>query len=90
MTFRQFACNNVLRNKRTYAAFFLSSVFSVMIFFVYAMFIFHPEIADEEIHSSVATGMMVAEYIIFLFAFFFLFYCVVCLPQLMYNLRNSR
>lgn len=76
MTFRQFACNNVLRNKRTYAAFFLSSVFSVMIFFVYAMFIFHPEIVDEEIHGSVATGMMVAEYIIFLFAFFFLFYCV--------------
>ncbi|QRG68198.1 FtsX-like permease family protein [Brevibacillus choshinensis] len=76
MTFRQFACNNVLRNKRTYAAFFLSSVFSVMIFFVYAMFIFHPGIADEEIHGSVATGMMVAEYIIFLFAFFFLFYCV--------------
>lgn len=76
MTFRQFASNNVLRNKRIYAAFFLSSVFSVMIFFVYAMFIFHPGIADEEIHGSVATGMMVAEYIIFLFAFFFLFYCV--------------
>ncbi|MGG4492822.1 FtsX-like permease family protein [Brevibacillus reuszeri] len=76
MTFRQFACNNVLRNKRTYAAFFLSSVFSVMIFFVYAMFIYHPAIADEEIHESVATGMMVAEYIIFLFSFFFLFYCV--------------
>lgn len=76
MTFRQFACNNVIRNKRTYAAFFLSSVFSVMIFFVYAMFIFHPGIADEEIHGSVATGMIVAEYIIFLFAFFFLFYCV--------------
>ncbi|MFP3422309.1 ABC transporter permease, partial [Bacillus sp. SIMBA_161] len=76
MTFRQFACNNVLRNKRTYAAFFLSSVLSGMIFFVYAMFIFHPAIADEEIHESVATGMMVAEYIIFLFSFFFLFYCV--------------
>ncbi|TGU57675.1 hypothetical protein EN829_068805, partial [Mesorhizobium sp. M00.F.Ca.ET.186.01.1.1] len=61
MTFRQFACNNVLRNKRTYAAFFMSSVFSVMIFFVYAMFIFHPGIVGEEIHESVATGMIVAE-----------------------------
>lgn len=76
MTFRQFACNNVLRNKRTYAAFFMSSVFSVMIFFVYAMFIFHPGIVGEEIHESVATGMIVAEYVIFLFSFFFLFYCV--------------
>ncbi|MED1724860.1 FtsX-like permease family protein [Brevibacillus parabrevis] len=76
MTFRQFACNNVLRNKRTYAAFFMSSVFSVMIFFVYAMFIFHPGIVGEEIHESVATGMIVAEYVIYLFSFFFLFYCV--------------
>lgn len=76
MTFRQFAFNNVTRNKRTYAAFFLSSVFSVMIFFIYAMFIFHPGIVDEEINASVATGMMVAEYVIFLFAFFFLLYCV--------------
>ena len=76
MTFRQFAYNNVWRNKRTYAAFFFSSVFSVMIFFVYAMFIFHPGIDSEAIHGSVATGMIIAEYIIYLFAFFFLFYCV--------------
>jgi putative ABC transport system permease protein len=76
MTFRQFACNNVSRNKRTYAAFFLSSVFSVMIFFIYAMFIFHPEIENGEINANVAQGMMVAEYIIYLFSFFFLFYCV--------------
>jgi putative ABC transport system permease protein len=76
MTFRQFACNNVSRNKRTYAAFFLSSVFSVMIFFIYAMFIFHPEIENGEINANVAKGMMVAEYIIYLFSFFFLFYCV--------------
>ncbi|MFG0216160.1 FtsX-like permease family protein [Brevibacillus porteri] len=76
MTFRQFACNNVVRNKRMYAAFFMSSVFSVLIFFVYAMFIFHPEIIGQEIHESVATGMMAAEYVIFLFSFFFLFYCV--------------
>lgn len=76
MTFRQFACNSVVRNKRMYAAFFMSSVFSVLIFFVYAMFIFHPEIVGQEIHESVATGMMAAEYVIFLFSFFFLFYCV--------------
>ena len=76
MTFLRFAYNNVVRDKRTYAAFFFSSVFSVMIFFVYAMFIFHPAIEYEEIHVSVATGMVVAEYVIFLFAFFFLLYCV--------------
>ncbi|USG66387.1 ABC transporter permease [Brevibacillus ruminantium] len=76
MTFRQFAFNNVSRNKRTYAAFFLSSVFSVMIFFIYAMFIYHPGVDSGQVHRYVAEGMKAAEYIIFLFAFFFLFYCV--------------
>ncbi|UFJ43009.1 ABC transporter permease [Brevibacillus humidisoli] len=76
MTFRQFAYNNVTRSKRTYAAFFFSSVFSVMIFFMYAMFIYHPGIEHGEIHSSAAKGMEAAEYIIYLFAFFFLFYSV--------------
>ncbi|MBR8658949.1 MULTISPECIES: FtsX-like permease family protein [unclassified Brevibacillus] len=76
MTFRQFAFKNVSRNKRTYAAFFISSVFSVMIFFIYAMFIFHPEIKNGNINANVKIGMIVAEYIIYLFSFFFLFYCV--------------
>ena len=32
MSFRQLAWNNVKRNSRAYAAYFLSSTFSVMIF----------------------------------------------------------
>src|SRR5699024_8938130 len=36
MTFRQFAMNNVLRNKRIYAAYFLASIFSVMVFFTFS------------------------------------------------------
>ncbi|MGD8190783.1 FtsX-like permease family protein [Brevibacillus ginsengisoli] len=76
MTFRQFAFNNVTRNKRMYAAFFLSSVFCVMIFFMYAMFIFHPGIVNGKIHWSAAIGMGVAQYVIYLFAFLFLFYSV--------------
>lgn len=76
MTFRQFAFNNVNRNKRMYAAFFLSSVFCVMVFFMYGMFIFHPGIENGEIHWSAAIGMGVAQYVIYLFAFCFLFYSV--------------
>ena len=53
MTFRQFAFRNVLRNKRTYAAYFLSSAFSVMIFFVCALFLFHPSIAGEMFYPVV-------------------------------------
>ncbi|WP_429782110.1 hypothetical protein, partial [Bacillus tropicus] len=43
MTFRQFAFNNIFRNKRTYAGHFLSSAFSIMIFFTYALLLFHPD-----------------------------------------------
>jgi len=74
MTFRQFAFNNVLRNKRTYAAYFLSSAFSVMVFFVYAVFAFHPDIASGKINPHIATGMHFAEGLIYVFSFFFVLY----------------
>ncbi|MCG5104562.1 ABC transporter permease [Oceanobacillus alkalisoli] len=69
MTFRQFAFNNVLRNKRIYAAYFLSSLFSVMVFFVYGIFAFHP--ALKEVHPSVTVGLHFAEGIIYVFSFIF-------------------
>ncbi len=46
VTFRQFAYRNVVRNLRIYAAFFMASVFSVMVFFLYSMLLFHPTIED--------------------------------------------
>lgn len=76
MTFRQFAFRNVSRNRRTYAAFFLSSAFSVMIFFIYAAFIFHPEIQNAAFNWSAVTAITVAEYMIYLFSVFFVFYSV--------------
>ncbi|MGG1876446.1 ABC transporter permease [Paenibacillus campinasensis] len=82
MNFRQFAVNNVLRSKRTYIAHFLSSAFSVMIFFVYGLLAFHPQIEDG-IGASSGTlsmlgtmGMNVAQYIVYIFSFFFLLYSV--------------
>ncbi len=76
MTFRQFAFNNVFRNKRTYAAYFLSSAFSVMVFFVYAMFVFHPGV-EQGVHKElVVAGMKLAEYVIYIFSFFFVLYSV--------------
>jgi putative ABC transport system permease protein len=74
MTFRQFAFNNVLRNKRTYAAYFFSSAFSVMVFFVYAVFAFHPGLSGGSLNIHVAQGMFVAEAIIYVFSFFFVLY----------------
>ncbi|MHA6253455.1 ABC transporter permease [Oceanobacillus sp. CAU 1775] len=69
MTFRQFAFNNVIRNKRIYAAYFLSSLFSVLVFFVYAIFAFHPGLT--EVHPSVSIGLHFAEGIIYVFSFIF-------------------
>ncbi|WP_219836804.1 FtsX-like permease family protein [Paenibacillus sp. R14(2021)] len=82
MSFRQFAILNVLRNKRVYLAYFLSSAFSVMIFFTYALLLFHPDLQGELVasHDTLSLlgtmGMKVSEVIIFVFSFFFLLYSV--------------
>ncbi|PGS77497.1 ABC transporter permease [Bacillus cereus] len=82
MTFQQFAFNNIMRSKRTYAAHFLSSTFSVMVFFIYALLFFHPGL-QEELASTSKTmsklgtmGMQISQYLIFIFSFFFLLYSV--------------
>jgi putative ABC transport system permease protein len=74
MTFRQFAFNNVKRSFGRYAAYFFSSAFAVTVFFMYAAFIFHPDVVNGTIRPSVRRGMVSAEVIIFLFAIFFTFY----------------
>ncbi|MGX6444665.1 FtsX-like permease family protein [Neobacillus sp. K501] len=76
MTFRQFAFRNVVRNKRTYAAYFLSSAFSVLIFFVYALFIFHPDIKEGVTASTAIQLMASAEVIMYVFSFLFVLYSV--------------
>ncbi|NIL29103.1 FtsX-like permease family protein [Bacillus thuringiensis] len=82
MTFRQFAFNNIMRSKRTYAAHFLSSTFSVMVFFTYALLLFHPGLQGELASTSVTMsklgtmGMKISQYLIFIFSFFFLLYSV--------------
>ena len=47
MTLLQFAFNNVKRNTRVYLAYFLSSVFTIMVFFAFAVNLFHPVIASK-------------------------------------------
>lgn len=74
MTFRQFAFNNVLRNKRLYIAYFLSSMFTVMVFFTFAIFSFHPTFSEGSINQNALFGMTVAGGIIYVFSFFFILY----------------
>ncbi|MFD1851362.1 ABC transporter permease [Oceanobacillus bengalensis] len=76
MTFRQFAFKNVTRNKRLYAAYFLSILFTVMVFFTFAIFSFHPVLSADGFNSSVTKGMNIAGGIIYVFSFFFILYAM--------------
>src|SRR5699024_9240065 len=74
VNFRQFAFKNVIRNKRLYIAYFLSSMFKVMVFFVFAMFAFHPIFMSGSIRWEALYGMGIAGGIIYIFSFFFVLY----------------
>lgn len=74
MTFLQFAYRNVFRNFRNYAAFFMASFFSVLVFFIYSMLMFHPEIERGFLGEVSIAGMVFAEIVLVLFSWFFIFY----------------
>lgn len=76
MTFRSLALSNVRGNWRAYSAFILSSVFSVLIFYLYAAFLFHPDVKSGHIEGAlqVKQGMLACEFLIMIFSFFFVLY----------------
>lgn len=76
MTFRQLAISNMKGNWHRYSAYFLSSVFAVMIFFMYAAFIYHPDVVNGHVKEGhkVREVMMMCEYLIIIFSFFFTLY----------------
>lgn len=74
MTFRQFAFNNVLRNKRLYAAYFLSSMFTVMIFFTFAIFAYHPAMSGSDVNHNAQVALSTSKWLIYAFSFFFVLY----------------
>ncbi|MDQ0060726.1 ABC transporter permease [Paenibacillus harenae] len=76
MTFRSLALSNIRGNWRSYSAFFLSSVFSVLIFYIYAAFLAHPDVVNGNIMAAtkVRRGMVFCEYLIVIFSFLFVLY----------------
>ncbi|MED4728262.1 FtsX-like permease family protein [Aneurinibacillus migulanus] len=76
MTFRSLALSNIQGNWRSYSAFFMSSVFSVMIFYIYAAFLAHPDVMSGHIVAAekVKKGMVFCEYVIVIFSFLFVLY----------------
>ncbi|SDY11344.1 ABC transporter permease [Thermoactinomyces sp. DSM 45892] len=54
MTFKQFALHNVLRNLSSYLAFFMASTVSVMVFFIFSVASFHPDIYVADTSTDLA------------------------------------
>lgn len=52
----------------------MASFFSVFVFFIYSMLVFHPEIEQGYLNDFSMLGMIVAEVILVLFSWFFIFY----------------
>ena len=61
MNFNQFVIRNTIRNKHLYLAYFLSTMFSVMIFFTFTGFVFHPALANG-LNPKAQMGMTAAAY----------------------------
>ncbi|WEG11837.1 FtsX-like permease family protein [Pullulanibacillus sp. KACC 23026] len=76
MTFRGLAIKNVTGNWHQYTAFFLSCTFSVMIFAMFASFIYHPDVVNGHIQGgkNVRIALQACESIIIIFSFFFVLY----------------
>lgn len=69
MTFGQFVKHNVMRDRENYAAFWLSSIFTVVIFFVFSVDRHHPELSRD---GSIRDMMSYAQAAILIFCFGFL------------------
>ncbi|MEK7014267.1 ABC transporter permease [Bacillus sp. FSL R9-9410] len=76
MNFRQFAFKNVTRNSRAYFAYFVSSSFSIAVFFSFAVYLFHPKLQNFTMISEISGLMIFSEVVIVLFSFFFLLYSI--------------
>ncbi len=71
MTFWQFAFKNVTRNARAYFAYFVSSAFSIAIFFSFAVYLFHPKLHMTDVNFSLNILMTISEVVIVFFHFSF-------------------
>ncbi|QWG30252.1 ABC transporter permease [Bacillus mycoides] len=79
MTFWQFAFKNVSRNSKAYFAYFVSSAFSIMVFFSFTVYAYHPRLQimnDLHEQDPLMNLAGMAQFIIVLFSFFFLLYSI--------------
>lgn len=76
MKFNDIVVQNILRDKWTYISYFLSSVFSILVFFLFAITAFHPMLAAIDKNSTLGITMMFASFFIYIFSFVFIVYSI--------------
>ncbi|PFA20738.1 ABC transporter permease [Bacillus cereus] len=74
MTFWQFAFKNVMRNSKAYFAYFVSSAFSIMVFFSLTVYSYHPLLQNLHEQGPLMNLIGMAQFVIVMFSFFFLLY----------------
>ncbi|HDR4873185.1 TPA: ABC transporter permease [Bacillus cereus] len=79
MTFWQFAFKNVSRNSKAYFAYFVSSAFSIMVFFSFTVYAYHPRlqsVQNFQERDPLMNLASTAQIVIVMFSFFFLLYSI--------------
>lgn len=76
MKFNDIVVQNILRDKWTYISYFLSSVFSILVFFLFSITAFHPMLASIDTSSTLGLAMMFASFFIYIFSFVFIIYSI--------------
>lgn len=84
MNFRQLIIRNLRGNFRTYAAYFVSSTFAAMVFYIFSLLLFHPQLkenlsASDTISSLAKMGLAVALVVIAFLSLMFLWYTLLSL-----------
>ncbi len=77
MSFNHIVVQNILRDKWTYVSYFLSSMFSIIIFFLFTVIVFHPSLASLDPDSTLGLALMLASLLIYLFSFIYIAYSIM-------------
>lgn len=76
MSFNHIVIQNILRDKWTYVSYFLSSMFSIIIFFLFSVIVFHPNMKSLDPDSTLGISLMLASMLVYLFSFIYITYSI--------------
>lgn len=77
MNFNDIVIKNILRDKWTYISYFISSVFSVLVFFLFSITAFHPMMDIIDTSSTLGLMMTFSSLIVYVFSFVFVVFSML-------------